>query len=310
MQKYKHIVIDGNNLFWRAYSTSKGELVTSRREKFYKTGLKKAIKMTLRLEKLYGRKDCKVYVLFDNPVSAINLRKLISGGEYKHARKKVPKRFYQILTLYKEILKSIGDNYYIAFADQHEADDLTLPVFNHIKPSYENEMLLVSTDMDWARLINDYTHWLKKDDLIDKEGFIQRFGFSPDGHSIKMWKAIKGDKSDNIPNTIPYMPDQILIDIVTRYDDIGELMKGLWYDDKIPEQWKKKIHEKAPELHSSYQLVDFMPFNGNLQDIIYKCSLHVNDLRVFYGLLDMEYESFMVEEDSVDFFKESQDSLI
>lgn len=156
--KYKYLVLDTNNFYWRCITSC---IEKSMKLEDYIVSNDTIIQFLKNLKDLINRfayEDSTIYFLCDNPKSKINERKDLSNGQYKHSRenKNLPKNIYKTFNILIEILKSYSDNFKIVQCDGYEADDLTLPILEHIKKQDKNtNVLVVSADLDWARNICD-----------------------------------------------------------------------------------------------------------------------------------------------------------
>jgi len=312
-RRYHSICIDANNLFWRAFCVNtKNALVKKSDVKFhiYIGAIELALKRIKEIIKTYAYKDTIIYFLFDNPESKINIRKILSEGEYKHPRseKRVTRQFYNTINIFVEVLKCYSDNFRIVAIDQLEADDLTYPLVQKIKPAEDNFVLFISADMDWSRNIDDYCHWFNWVTIYDIKEFKQKYGFSPVGNAVQLYKAIHGDNVDNIKNVVPYLPKEILLDIVTRFTSIDDLFSNLWKQD-YPKKWKIKIKEVEREIKINYQLADFLIVDGDIEEYIINSKEDLKILKFWYDLLEIPDDSRMLTERK-DFFTRKKISRI
>ena len=76
MYKFKHIIIDVNNLFRRFYSYKLKELSNSyfKTDNVYNKTIVSIIKHVQNLQETYLLENGKIYFLFDNPESKNNIR--------------------------------------------------------------------------------------------------------------------------------------------------------------------------------------------------------------------------------------------
>lgn len=294
--KYNNLIIDLNNLFWRATIQSLNKIISDGNiddNLFYSVTISDCLDRFNQLRNIYGDGNTTIYVLHDNPFSKINERELMDSS-YKHARKNknIPPIFYKSLDRFIEILKVYINNLYIVSYSKCEADDLVLPVLNHIG---DDSVLMISADMDWARGINDKVHWFNFSTIYSKDNFIDKYGFNPENNGVKLYKAIHGDKSDCIENAVPNLPKKILYYIVDNYTDIYDLLNRIWRDDEIPKQWKLKIKEAEIQLKINYQLVDFLPIDFNFNEIAIPAKEDIKELRGWFELMDLQKENRMID---------------
>jgi hypothetical protein len=302
--KYRYIIIDVNNLFWRSVVDS-GKLFSVNQanskievDSLFQGIVQESLKRVKYLSDKFGYSDSDYYFLMDNPNSQINRRKIISEGQYKHARdkKKVPEQFYKTLNIFAEILKVYSDNYYIVRSEGLEADDLTFPVIKQLNFDYYNRGIVISADLDWARNIQEFCHWFNWIEVYDFSSFEKKYGYPPLGNRIKMVKSISGDSSDSIPPGVPYFPKDLMYKLIEKYNSINELLQNLWRDPDIPDQWKKKIFENSTQLQINYQLVDFIPINKPLENFIVKGQRNIKECRIWFNVLKLPLEDWMMSE--------------
>lgn len=297
-RKYKNLVIDTNNLFWRNFVHSTNTFKNSddsNSELIFSNTILYGLNAIKTLIKDYGYDYSKIYCLFDNPNSTINTRRVISRGKYKHTRQKqtVPKQLYKTLKVFSEILQQYSDNYIIIWSQSLEADDLTWHLKDYIRKENNNDSILyVSSDLDWARNIDDYGDWYNWGKLYNQEQFYKKYEFWPNSESIKMFKTIRGDNSDNIEPAVPYLPIQIVLDIVRNYTSPDVLLAKL-EETNYPSKWKKKIKENHLQIKINYQLVNFYPVEYDLEESMIRCKKNITQLRVWYKILGLPLESWM-----------------
>lgn len=299
--KYENIVIDTNNLFWRAsHKAFKDYVSTKDNRKIYKDIVKNFFERVKFCEDMYGTENVRVFFLFDNPTSKVTEREQISGGQYKHLRKskQVPENFYSTLKLMEELLKNYSDLYYVAWGEKLEADDLTLPIKNVIAPNANNRILFVSNDMDWARNISDFSHWYDWKTLFDHDTFFKHFGYVPDAETVKLYKTLMGDKSDNIPKPFP-IPEKAVLELVNKYKSYETLRNSL---SEIEEELRNKLHFNRAALDMNYNLVTFIPYEGNISEILVNGKRNPTKIRVWYKALNLPLEKWMEPIDSLDTF--------
>jgi len=291
--KYSSILLDLNNLFWRS-TVSVVKKITEEQDEneFYSLTVQDSLERIKQIRDTYGNNETTLYILHDNPFSKINEREMIDSS-YKHARKNknIPVVFYKSLEKLIEILKIYDNKSYVVSHNKCEADDLVLPILNHIKGS----ALMISADLDWARGMDEAIHWFNYGKLYKIDNFTEDYGFSPSGNGVKIYKALHGDKSDCIENAVPYLPKNVLNHIINNYNTIYELLANLWKDEVIPKQWKLKIQDAQVQLKINYQLVDFMNIDLSFDDIAYKCIEDVEQLRSWYQLLDIPLSNNLID---------------
>jgi len=255
-EKYNKILIDGNNLFCRNWFVFKDKLVKLENGQTLLSGpIKGSLTSIRKLEREFGSKDCRMYILWDNATSKSDLRKQIDP-EYKLTREKKRPIFYRSLNYLQLLLLYYKSNYSIIFRHTFEADDLVKPLIS--KFSMNDKILLCSEDLDWSRLIASNVTWFANKKLFNRYHFQQKYKFFPDGNNVTIFKAIRGDKSDNIPIGILKIQTDTIIKLLNDFDDIYDLLDGYQNVDYLTPIWKAKIKENESRLRLNYQLADFL----------------------------------------------------
>jgi len=295
MKKYNYLLIDGNNLFWRCFSRGLKKYVVLDDFHLFIGTIKENLDTIEQLKKSFAYEDSILYFCFDNPESVINLRKFLDENYKSHRFKKnAPKGLYKTLNLFVELLKIYSDNYRIVNVDSLEADDLTLPIIKKLKLNKNNRCLAISNDLDWARnlALSDYCFWWNYNKVYNRKTFESEYNFYPIGNKIQLFKAIHGDTSDNIKNAVPYLPKELLLKIVNKFNNVDELFDNLWKED-YPLIWKQRIKDAEKIIRANEYLVDFIELDLNIEDYTLICKKNIKMLKLFYDTLDLEYESFM-----------------
>jgi len=288
MSKFNNLIIDGSNLFWRASSVTIKKQLDSKEDIFYPYAIIDSFKRIKELVNQFGYETSKVFLLFDNPTSAFNLRRIVSNGQYKHNREKGPEALWHTLSIFQEIASVYSDNFYIVKADDLEADDLTII----LKKELEGPSLFISADLDWARNIDEEDHWFNWNSVYTSKLFKDKHGYSPLGDKIQIYKAIHGDNSDCINNVVPNIPKKLLANLVNKFNNINELFK--YAKENQNEKWLKKIVEAENDIRNNYILVDFVDINLSYNSIVKQGKENIRSLRKLYELLGLTLEPRML----------------
>jgi hypothetical protein len=312
---YNAIIIDGNNLFWRTCSRSIKKSLLVGGIELYPNTIREFLNDVIKLKRDFGYDNTEIYICFDNPTSAIQMRKLISNGLYKSHRdsNKVPKGFYSSLNFLYNLLKNYDDNWFLLKLSSSEADDLVLPLIKQKLYSYK-KVLCVSVDMDWARNIRENIHWYNYTNVYDINSFESKWGFNPslhDGRSVVMYKTLLGDSADSIPNPMPFEKgysmkecqdkDDVILDIVKKYPTVSDMLENLNGERYSPE-WKKRIKENSSQIIENEELVSYIPVNLKLDEYMIKSVENINILRGLFDISGLDYEPRMSENNPLDWF--------
>lgn len=288
--KFSKVVVDMNNYFHRHYHRLKSKV--NDKEIYKETG-KSTFNGLVSLEKNYGGSFCKVYCLFDNHDSKINLRSDLSE-DYKKNRQSMPSKFYETLEQVKSMILSYKDNYKVVYIDYLEADDLVLPL---VESFNEHEsVLLVSEDHDWARMINYQDRniqWLtSKNGIIEKEKYKELFGFYPTLQSVILYKTIRGDKSDGIPPSVPNIQEKVVLEICKNFYDAYDLIQNAHKVSFISDHFKDLIKRESANIIRSHKLVSFIALpdlKDNIKNHIYESSFKEQPLKMFYKIFGIDF---------------------
>lgn len=301
--QYTYIIIDGTNLLWRSITRN------IENKSNYNGGIEDFLNSLNYLIGKFGyMQSSKVYLLFDNPTSKPDFRKIVSEGQYKshRASNKLSKHVIEVCRILIEILKVYNTNFYIAGGKQleeesyHEyakyvgleADDLTKPLIDSLILDDFNKCLCISTDMDWGRNIKTNVDWYNYKEVYNVELFKNKYKFNPTGNAIKLYKSIRGDSSDNIVNAVPYLPEQWLLYIIENFSNPVDLFSILWKTD-IPKKWQLKLHENQRQIMINYKLVDFLPIEEPISEYLIPCKRNEKLLKVYYKSLNIPLEESM-----------------
>lgn len=257
-------------------------------------GIYTSIKMVQRLERQYLEDEGEIYFIFDNVNSGENKRKIIDP-DYKANRVAKDDSFYKSLDYFHFLLMNFKNNYVVVKRPGSEADDLVSPLIEEFK---NDKILLVSNDMDWFRGINENIHVAKYENkeyiIYTPEYFLNKFGFKASEKSICIYKAFRGDTSDNIPKGVSGIRENIIVNLINDgYLSIKEILNNLHNIDYINSSWKEKIIENKPRLLLNEKLVAYEKVSmKELSDYIFVCKFSPKILKTLYKSLNFNISSF------------------
>jgi hypothetical protein len=208
---YNFIIVDLSNLFYRIKGNTKNSLDIT----------KKLINYTEEELKKHLHKNGAIYILFDplsysdlgeNKAFVFNTRRKEILPDYK-ANRKYSDLFLETIELYRKYYFYRGDQIKLVYSDEYEADDYVEPLIENLwkEDSFSSEgksIALVSTDLDWASFIcptgGRIVHLINKgfNTPFTSEEFEKIYQFKPTKAANILYKALFGDKSDNIPGVI------------------------------------------------------------------------------------------------------------
>ena len=266
----KFLIIDGNNLLFRAYyalpplTNFDGEV---------SNGVFGFCNMLVKA--INEQKPKYIAVAFDSPNK--NFRHEMFK-EYKGNRKEAP----QDLLSQFPILKKMLDAMNIVHIDRVdlEADD----IIGCLTRQYENvENIIFSADKDLLQLINSNTVVLQPQKAnveaveLNEKSLFEKLSLTPS--QIVDFKALRGDASDNIPG-VTGVGDKTATDLIMRYGDLDNVyahadeIKGKLGErirnDKDIAYMSKKLATIITDKKMDFELSDFeydYPFNSQVYDM-------------------------------------------
>ncbi len=260
-RKPRAMLIDAMHLCYRHYHVMKARKDSYKDDLFvgFYQGIFKSVRF---MRKRYPRHD--IYFLWDSD----NKRRCLINPDYKRKSKtkkdqdkseKNRSTLYSLLPELKTMLTYDGIHH--ASAEGYEADDVAKNLVEWFYSTHK-EIVLWTGDLDWAQLIMSRVLWMnvgKRNLIYDERSFQREYGFPPEG--IRVYKALTGDKSDNIKGIFGF-PKKLAKILAGRTPSV----EGFFYDRRIlndiPDRWKDAIKDNAVELRSNYQLVTLMKIDS------------------------------------------------
>jgi hypothetical protein len=259
---FDNILIDTMNLFYKVFDRDEIEK-TLNKKKVYYNSVANFIKSVNDIENKYLKAGGSVYLLFDNHDSRDELQKSFYFygrktlyEDYKAGRKQESKAFYYSLDLIKYYFLVKESKYKVLQIQNLEADDLVKPILEwHTKKSDFN--LMISNDYDWSRYLTDKTLWLPRldEEPKDDSDFFAKKGFQPTETNVVVYKALFGDKSDNIPsleveNKKNYAS---FVDMILN-NEFTDATQVIRYSHHDPNRVRYPFLEKIKELETQFRI--------------------------------------------------------
>jgi 5'-3' exonuclease len=302
--RYSRILIDIAELYFRAFFTSQHIVADVEGKRMITGGIYASLKMIQRIESSYLSENGRIYFLFDNPSSGEARRKDIDP-DYKINRKKQDPQFYRGLDYLQLVLRSYKDGYRIIQRPETEADDLVLPILKSFE-GHNHFVLLVSNDMDWSRAIGDRVHWMVHSDdkyiIYDRDLFFNKYGFYPGHNEVCLYKALRGDASDNIAAGVKGIPEQVLLEIVRKVKSVQNMFLKL-NDIQIDDQWKKAVQQNKGRILINLMLVDYQPLSmADVREYTIISEFNKSILLIYYRIFSFDIDQIdsrlKIEEDN------------
>lgn len=199
MKKYDSIILDGNNMFFKAFAIH-GKLSIPRIEgSLFTGGTFGLIQSIISAKRDYLKENGNMYIVWDKG----HKRRSEIYPEYKANRNKDEwedyENFKAQMKMAKYVLSFMG--IYQVIKDGEEADDLAGTIAFKLK-NEGKKVLLVSADKDFQQLIDENIDLMAHKGsnnikIWNKEEWKKEKGYYPEYFSIFL--ALNGDKGDNIP---------------------------------------------------------------------------------------------------------------
>jgi 5'-3' exonuclease len=290
--RYARILIDVAEVYFRAFFTSQHIVADVEGKRMVTGGIYTSLKTIQRIESNYLSENGRIYFLFDNPSSGEARRKDIDP-DYKINRKKQDPQFYRGLDYLQLVLRSYKNGYRIIQRPETEADDLVFPILKSFE-GHDHFVLLVSNDMDWSRAIENKVHWLVssdgKDIIYDKYLFFNKYGFYPGHNEVCLYKAIRGDASDNIIAGVKGIPEKVVLDIIHQVKSVQNMFLKL-SDIQIDEQWKKAIQQNKGRIQINLMLIDYQSLSmTDVREYTIISEFNKKNLLMYYRIFDFSID--------------------
>lgn len=219
-------------------------------------------------------KDAVVFVTLDGfPADRKALCDSIGVG-YKDGRTKLDYPIKSDTDLICDILQQIPD-VYIVEDENEECDDLMYALSRELPKS--NKCFIVTKDRDLLQALNDNTFliesWLDEpeiltqDNLYEKETIKKNFA-GVDVRCITIFRAIIGDKSDNLPG-IPRFPKVLAKQIAEGINHITEL-KNISERIEVKPTQRKYLYAIENEYERIVKYYQIMKLSENISYGIYR----------------------------------------
>jgi DNA polymerase-1 len=243
-EETKLVLIDGHALAYRAYHALPDDLKTSKGE------LTNAVYgfTSMLLKVLEDEKPTHIAVTFDKgPTFRHEVYE-----EYKAHRAKMPDELRAQMDRVRRVVQALDMPIYEH--EGYEADDL-LGTLARQAGERDVDTLIVTGDMDLLQLVDEHTRvltsrWRFSDTVIyDVAGVEERYdGLEP--HQLVDYKALMGDKSDNIPGVYG-VGEKTATKLLKRYGSLDVVYEHL---DEVSTRFRNRLEEGRTEAFLSRQL--------------------------------------------------------
>ena len=277
-------VIDGNSLLNRAYYAIRTPMINSKG--VYTQGIFAFINMLRKIEADY--KPDYIAVAFDRKAPTFRHK---AYKDYKAGRKPTPPELLMEFPILKEILEAA--NISVLEMDGYEADDI-LGTISRQADERGIHTYLVSGDRDIFQLASDTTsviytkRGVSEFGLYDRDAIIEEYGFPPD--QFIDYKALMGDKSDNIPG-IPGVGDKTARKLIVQYGTVENVIGSI--DQMKKSKMRDNIEANAMQAMTSKRLVTIfrdVPLECDFEDLKFQEPDYEKIAELYQ---DLEFHAFL-----------------
>jgi DNA polymerase-1 len=244
MPQKRLVLIDGHALAYRAFHALPDDLTTSQGE------LTNAVYgfTSMLLNVLRDEEPTHIAVTFDKGPT---FRHEVYP-DYKAHRAKMPDELRSQMDRIRQVVEALDMP--IFEAEGFEADDVLGTLVQQAEEQ-NAEVLIVTGDMDLLQLVDEHTRvltsrWRFSDTVIyDVEGVERRYDGLPPSR-LAEYKALMGDKSDNIPGVYG-VGEKTATKLLKRYDSLEEVYEHL---EEITTRFRNRLEEGKEEAFLSRRL--------------------------------------------------------
>ncbi len=297
----KAILIDGNNIAYRAFyaipasiSTSSGVVTNA------------VLGFTSMLLKLVEEQHPDIVICaFDSKIPTFRHKMF---DQYKIKRKKMPVELSEQFPLIKEVLNAF--NIVCLEKDGFEADDILADIANAIKKRFD-QVIIVTGDKDILQLVSDNVEVMAiKKGITDTILFNrfkveEKFGVKPE--NIKDLLALMGDSSDNIPG-VPGVGPKTARLLVKEYGSLEEIYLNI---DKVGNPRLRELLVKNKDIAELSKELTQLKMTGdiNVEEIIESSFKNISFNKVRRLFESLEFRSLEKKlasfKDKIDFKEEA-----
>lgn len=265
---HKLVLIDGHALAYRVFFALPLEAFTTKDGE--PTNATYGFTRTL-LELIFAN-DPPEYLAVSFDVGATFRDELYT--EYKGTREKMPNELRLQIERIREVVAAF--NIPILELDGFEADDVLGTVARQAK-QFDVPVHIITGDRDLLQLVDENTavelpsgRGQGQPTVYDPAGVIEALGVRPD--QVVDYKALVGDKSDNIPGVVGIGP-KTAVKLLADYGTLDGIYEHL---DEISGSTGKKLSEDRENAYLSYKLAQIVT-DAPIKLILEECVTHEYD---------------------------------
>ncbi len=210
-------LIDGSSFIYRAYFAIPGYLATTKG--FPTKAIFGVTQMILKILKEWDPE----YIIWFMDEKEPTFRH-IAYENYKATRPKMPEDLKIQIPYIKKIIPALGIP--LISCPGYEADDLIATFVHKIIKKLNKSAIIVAGDKDLYSLVSEKVciYDPVREKFLDKEAFFKKYGFNP--HIFPEFRALTGDKSDNIPG-VPGVGEKTAKNLIVKFKNLNNLYANI-----------------------------------------------------------------------------------
>ena len=220
MKKEKIVLIDSNNIAYRAFFALPDTITTS--SGMITNAVLGFTNMILKLAE--DLKPDTIICAFDSKAPTFRHKMF---DQYKIHRKKMPDELIHQIPLIKQVMEAF--NIVCIEKEGMEADDVLASLAKTASETYK-QTIIVTGDKDMLQMVSDDIKVLSTkrsitDTIIyDRDGVEKKLGVSPD--KVRDLLALMGDSSDNIPG-VPGIGPKTAVKLIKQFGNMDSIFESI-----------------------------------------------------------------------------------
>ena len=269
MKKEKIVLIDSNNIAYRAFFALPDTITTS--SGMITNAVLGFTNMVLKLAE--DLRPDTIICAFDSKAPTFRHKMF---DQYKIHRKKMPDELIHQIPLIKHVMEAF--NIVCIEKEGMEADDILASLAKTASETYK-QTIIVTGDKDMLQMVSDDIKVLSTkrsitDTIIyDRDGVEKKLGVNPD--KVKDLLALMGDSSDNIPG-VPGIGPKTAVKLIKQFGSMEAIFEGI---ESI----------KSPKLKS------LLLENRETANMSLKLTGLKDDIKIDPGLIDSSFRELDIE---------------
>lgn len=176
--------------------------------------------------------------------------------------------FYQQYDIINGLLSDLPDSYFLYYEDT-EADDIMFTC-SKICSDMKRENLILSSDKDVLQALDEYTTIVHKVMLNENEEIKYKSEeynklFPVEPSKLPYYRALKGDKSDNLKPIVERLPKDLILDLVEWLSINHEPLKNYEIKKESHKKWIDKLQNNWEQFGINYCLMRLSPVDFRIK---------------------------------------------